>query len=57
MKFIKVTTDEGETVYLNSNEIRSFTRRCEGLTSIDLQYGGMIVTETPEELFKMLGGV
>lgn len=56
MKFIKVTTEEGETVYLNSNEIRSFTMRREGLTSIDLQYGGMLVTETPEELFKMLGG-
>lgn len=58
MKFIRVTTTEGQVKYLNSNEIRSFEEEDESLhvTCIVLRYGTMIVQETPEELFIMLGG-
>lgn len=58
MKFIRVTTVKGKIKYLNVDEIRYFEEEDESMhvTCIVLRYGTMIVQETPEELFTMLGG-
>lgn len=57
--FIKITTHENETIYINENEIRHFKRETFGkdktpYTVLDLKYGTMLAVETPEELFELL---
>lgn len=51
-----------EPIYINSNEIRKFYKyerindQTIGNTIVELQYGNIIVKETPETIMEMLKG-
>lgn len=54
--FLKLTTNENKSVYINSNEIRKFELNTNNQTVLDLQYGTMLVKQRPEEIMEMLKG-
>ena len=54
--FLKLTTFEGKTLYVNENEIRKFYKDNEKYTTVVLKYGVDIVKETPEEILTRLRG-
>ena len=61
--FLKLTDCvHNEPVFLNSNEIRKFSKynkaneQTIANTCIELQYGTMLVKERPEEIMEMLKG-
>lgn len=54
--FLELTTNEDKTIYLNENEIRKFEKCVHNpnFTTIDMQYGTLLVKERPEEIMEVL---
>ena len=56
--FLKLTTKENKSIYINTSEIRFFEKYEDDntLTVIYLKYGDRLVKQQPDEIMQMLKG-